>query len=186
TTPAGGPRVRTRIPMEIAVEARGTTVLTGPNGAGKSVVLASAAGWGATPQVEVGWRGPRLPPPILASQYPELQLFEEAAADEIAYAAVSRGLQRDDALALATDYLNVLGVEPAAFLRRRLWPLSGGEKRIAALVAALVAPASLRVLDEPTAGLDPQRRGALGAILRRTSASVPVLLATQDLAWAKA
>jgi energy-coupling factor transporter ATP-binding protein EcfA2 len=122
----------------------------------------------------------------MATQYPESQLFEEVVRDELVWAAASRGLDRARALEVSAGYLEALGIDPRRFLSRRAWSLSGGEKRIAGIVGTLVAPAALRVLDEPTAGLDPARRSALGALLRRISTSDPVLLASQDLAWASA
>jgi ABC-type multidrug transport system ATPase subunit len=41
----------------------------------------------------------------------------------------------------------------------------------------------LVVLDEPTAGLDEQRRTGLGRLICERAASVPVLLASQDREW---
>ena len=58
-----------------------------------------------------------------------------------------------------------------------------GAKRLTEVVAAVVAPASLVLLDEPTAGLDPSRRAALGAALRELAHHRPVLVATQDRDW---
>jgi energy-coupling factor transport system ATP-binding protein len=181
-----GPRVVTSRAFEIAVASRGVTAITGPNGSGKSVILAAAAGWSMTPQAKARWSRPPSPPPIMATQYPESQLFEEVVRDELVWAAASRGLDRARALEVSAGYLEALGIDPRRFLSRRAWSLSGGEKRIAGIVGTLVAPAALRVLDEPTAGLDPARRSALGALLRRISTSDPVLLASQDLAWASA
>ena len=181
---SAGPRVATSRALEIVVASRGVTALTGPNGSGKSVILAAAAGWRMTDQISARWTRPPSPPPILATQYPESQMFEEVVGDEVAWAATSRGLGRARALELAAGYLEALGLESGSFLSRRLWSLSGGEKRIAGIVGVLVAPAVLRVLDEPTAGLDPARRAALAAILRRDSESV--LIASQDSTWVSA
>jgi len=178
-----GPAVRTARPLEIPVPLRGITALEGPNAVGKSVLLGIAAGLLRSPQVEVrGSPDPGLPP-SLASQYPELEIFEEEAGDEAVYAAVSRGVSRRTALGEATRLLERLGVEPAAFLRRRTWSLSGGEKRLLSLAAALIAPTSLLVLDEPTAGLDLRRRASLAAIVGEAARTTAVLLASQDREW---
>jgi energy-coupling factor transporter ATP-binding protein EcfA2 len=183
--PGPGPRVVTDRPFAVPVAARGVTALLGRNGSGKSVMLAAASGWIPNPQVEVEWSRPPAPPPILATQYPEQQVFEERVADELVWAASSRGLERGRALALAGRYLEAMGLDARAFLERRLWSLSGGEKRIAAVVGALLAPAALRVLDEPTAGLDPDRAAALARLIGALAASGPLLIASQDHPWVK-
>ena len=180
-----GPRVLVDRPLEIGLGSRGITALLGPNATGKSVLLSAAAGLLALPQVEVVWRRPPADAPILAAQYPEHQLFEERVADELAFAAVSRGSSRSGALERASRCLRALGLDPARFLERRLWTLSGGERRMAVVVAALIPPAGLVLLDEPTGGLDPGRREALGGLIRELATTTPVLLATQEGEWAK-
>ena len=99
------------------------------------------------------------------------------------YAATQRGLTAGEALGRARACLEALAIDPDRFLERRVWSLSGGEKRIVAVASALIAPASLRVLDEPTAGLDPARREAIAGLVVRSSHEVPVVVAGQDPAW---
>ena len=178
-----GPVVRTPVALEIPVARTGVTAIEGPNAAGKSVLLAVAAGLLSLDQVRiVGGPDPGAPP-ILSSQYPELEIFEEMAGDELVYAAVSRGVPRAEALERAAGLLDRLGLEAAGFLERRAWGLSGGEKRLLSVVAGLIAPASLHVLDEPTAGLDARRRKALAGMLGEVARTSAVLVASQDGAW---
>jgi energy-coupling factor transport system ATP-binding protein len=120
--------------------------------------------------------------PIVALQYPELQVFQERAADEVAYAAVSRGIDRETALGEARRCLERLELR-SDFLDRSAWSLSTGEKRLLELVGALIAPSSLVILDEPTAGLDPVRKAALSRLVRERSMKSSVLVAGQDLPW---
>jgi ABC-type multidrug transport system ATPase subunit len=68
-------------------------------------------------------------------------------------------------------------------LARRTWTLSTGEKRLVEVIGALIAPASLVLLDEPTAGLDPERREALAGLVALRAGIDPVLIASQDLEW---
>jgi ABC-type multidrug transport system ATPase subunit len=112
-----------------------------------------------------------------------LEIFEEKAADEVVYAAVSRGVPRALALERAASLLERFGPGPGGLLERHTWGLSGGEKRLLSLVAALIAPASLYVLDEPTAGLDSSRRLALSGVVAELSRGSAVLLASQDEGW---
>jgi len=175
-----GPRVVTARRIDVPIRERGVTALTGPNGVGKSVLLSVAVGLDECPQVK---RVTNLDAPaLLVGQYPERQIFEDTVAREIGYAAVQRGLTSDEARVRATRELEALGIG-AEFLERRTWDLSAGEKRLVLLVAALIAPASLLALDEPTAGLDPSRREGITLAVRRRAASTPVLVASQDQDW---
>lgn len=178
-----GPRIRATRAVEIRLGARGVTALVGPNGAGKSVLLAAAAGLEEIAQVRVHWEAPPAHPPIMALQYPELQIFEDRVADEIVFAAVARGLDRPVALAAAARHLRSMGLDPERLLARRTWTLSTGEKRLVEVIGALIAPSSLVVLDEPTAGLDVDRRAALVRLVQCRAWSDPVLVASQDVDW---
>jgi energy-coupling factor transporter ATP-binding protein EcfA2 len=54
---------------------------------------------------------------------------------------------------------------------------------VLSLVGALIAPTSLLVLDEPTAGLDPVRCAGLAAVVGEMARRTAVLVASQDEAW---
>ena len=175
--------MRTSVALEIPVAKSGVTAIEGPNAFGKSVLLAVAAGILRLDQVQVAGGAGQGSPAILSSQYPELEIFEEAAGDEVVYAAVSRGVTRALARERASQLMERLGLDSAGLLERHTWGLSGGEKRLLSLVAALTAPASLYVLDEPTAGLDSGRRLALAGIVEELCGHSAFLLASQDGAW---
>jgi energy-coupling factor transporter ATP-binding protein EcfA2 len=133
--------------------------------------------------VTVTWLDPREPAPIATLQYPELQIFEEDPAAEATYAATSRGLTRAEALDRVSEMMARLRMDRSSWRSRRTWELSTGEKRILEVVSALVAPACLYVLDEPTAGLDSERRAELVGVVAEVSRSAPVLVASQDREW---
>jgi energy-coupling factor transporter ATP-binding protein EcfA2 len=177
-----GPRVNATRPARFEIAARGVTALTGANGIGKSVLLAALAGLEHPAGLTVSWTRPPAPPPILALQFPEQQVFEERVVDELTFAAVQRGLTRAEALARAEHALGELGIAPAAWASRRTWDLSTGEKRMVEVVAALIAPAGLVILDEPTAGLDGARRDGLATLVARRAGTgdAPVVVASQD------
>jgi energy-coupling factor transport system ATP-binding protein len=178
-----GPRVDTPEPIAIGVGTRGVVAVEGGNGCGKSVLLAAASGVLSIPQIEVSWSHPTELAPILAAQYPELQLFEERAADEVVFGAVRRGTPRTKALARASRLIEALGLEPGAFLARRSFDLSAGEKRVLQLVGTLISPGPLWILDEPTAGLDPPTRHRFGRVVATLSEGGAFLVATQDRTW---
>jgi energy-coupling factor transport system ATP-binding protein len=179
-----GPRIRIESASRLEIRS-GVTALHGPNGAGKSLLAEALAGVEPHDQAAIAWRIPAEPKPLLTLQYPELQVFEEQVADEITFASISRGVSRDEAEERAAISLRQLGFEPIEFLARRTWPLAAGEKRLVEVVAALIAPASLLVLDEPTAGLDPVRRSVLARLIVARAERTPIVIATQDHAFSR-
>jgi energy-coupling factor transporter ATP-binding protein EcfA2 len=181
-TGLSGPRVETVEGFVLRIGTHRIEAITGPNGTGKSVLLASAAGLEAIPQVAVSWKQDRPWPPILVAQYPERLFFEEVVRDEVAFAACSRGVDRSQALGEAQRCFDRLNLE-SDLMTRRLWELSGGMRRLVEVVAALIAPACLVALDEPTAGLDRERREGLAELVRERAGSSAVLIASQDLRW---
>jgi energy-coupling factor transporter ATP-binding protein EcfA2 len=178
-----GLRIDTPEPLEIGIGTTGIVAVEGPNGSGKSVLLAAAAGVIRLPQIEVSWLRPTEQPPILAAQYPELQLFEELAVNEVVFGAVRRGVPREEARARASRLIAELGFEPDVFWSRRSFDLSAGEKRVLQIAGTLISPSPLWILDEPTAGLDPSTRRRLGRIVLELSKEGALLVATQDREW---
>lgn len=67
--------------------------------------------------------------------------------------------------------------------------LSGGEAQRVAIARALAPDPALLLMDEPTAALDPARRGSLGRALRRLAGEDGgrgLLIATHDVEFARA
>jgi energy-coupling factor transporter ATP-binding protein EcfA2 len=176
---SNGPRVHVPPGTMIEVMKPGVTALIGPNGSGKSVLLAAAVGLFKSPHVRIESESGGLPP-ILVSQYPELQVFEDRVEDELCFAATSRGTPRARAAQMGAEMLDALGLPSSGLLTRSTWDLSSGEKRLLEVVSALIAPAGLIALDEPTAGIDPGRRKVLSSLIAGISVRSPVLIATQD------
>ena len=93
-------------------------------------------------------------------QNPELYFFEQFVGDEIAYGAkVYFG--REGLRKRVMKAMQLVGLAFETFKDRMSNTLSGGEKRKAALAAALIVEPELLILDEPTAGLDPLSRRLL-------------------------
>jgi ABC-type polar amino acid transport system ATPase subunit len=93
-------------------------------------------------------------------------------------------LPRDAAEARARALLERLGVAHRADAMPH--ELSGGEAQRVAIARALAVNPPLLLMDEPTASLDPARRGELAATLRDLSADgTTLLIATHDADFAR-
>ena len=96
----------------------------------------------------------------LVFQYPEYQLFDETVAKDIAFGPRNLGL--DDAqIRERVEWASQAVGLPRSLLDKSPFDLSGGEKRRAAIAGVLAMKPKVLILDEPTAGLDPQGRDCL-------------------------
>jgi len=153
---------------------RGEVVaLVGPNGSGKTTLAKLATGL-LEPAAGLVARSGRA---AYLSQDPGRYLVCERADDEVAL-GVGGDLRRARA-ALATMGLS-------AHEARHPRDLSSGERERLALACVLVTEPDLLVLDEPTRGVDPERKQALAELLRREAAVRATLVVTHDAAFARA
>ena len=114
-------------------------------------------------------------------------LFEHLTAiQNICLAPVhAHGVARNRATARALELLEALGISHRAHAFPR--QLSGGEAQRVAIARALAVDPPVLLMDEPTASLDPARRGELGDLLQRlTRRNVALVVATHDEEFARA
>jgi energy-coupling factor transport system ATP-binding protein len=101
----------------------------------------------------------------LCFQYPEYQLFEETVAKDIAFGPKNMGLSDEEIqrrVRRAADYVGL----SEELLAKSPFDLSGGEKRRAAIAGVMAMEPQTLVLDEPTAGLDPQGKARILSMIR--------------------
>ncbi|KPK71155.1 hypothetical protein AMJ71_05300 [candidate division TA06 bacterium SM1_40] len=107
----------------------------------------------------------------VALQYPEDQFFLDTVFDELAFGPRNFGLSESELPNLVAEALTMVGLDPDQFSSRSPFTLSYGEARRAALAAVLSWKPDVLVLDEPTAGLDAQGRGAIVQLMRSLGAA---------------
>ena len=146
-------------------------VLEGPNGCGKTTLAKIAAGLLQPHGGTVERRGRA----AYLSQDPGRYLVRERVVDEVALAV--GGDQ-----ARAREALRRVGLERVSTRHPR--DLSSGERERLGLAAVAVSEPELLLLDEPTRGIDPDRKAALAAwLFEYAAAGRAVLVATHDRAF---
>lgn len=90
----------------------------------------------------------------LVFQYPEYQLFEETAYQDIAYGPKNMGLDEKEIDRRVKSVAELVGISESQ-LKSSPFDLSGGQKRRAAIAGVMAMEPEVLILDEPTAGLDP-------------------------------
>ena len=87
-------------------------------------------------------------------QFPEYQLFEETVEKDILFGPKNFNMDPKEIQHIASDVLYTVGLNDS-FLEKSPFELSGGEKRRVAIAGILAFNPDVLIVDEPTAGLDP-------------------------------
>ncbi|QOI99156.1 MAG: ABC transporter ATP-binding protein [Phycisphaeraceae bacterium] len=145
--------------------------LLGPNGAGKSTTIHLAVGLLSPDagRVEIRGLGPPTDPAarrVIGVAPQSLAVYDDLTGREnLAFFAGLFGLGRAERRRKADEALEAVGLLDRAADRAGTY--SGGMKRRLNLAAGIVHDPSLIVLDEPTAGVDPQSRDNILGMVRR-------------------
>ncbi|MDY5251477.1 MAG: energy-coupling factor transporter ATPase [Erysipelotrichaceae bacterium] len=102
----------------------------------------------------------------LVFQFPEYQLFEETIIKDVAFGPKNFDCSEEEALIKAKKALAMVNID-ASFYDKSPLDLSGGQKRRVAIAGILAMDPKIIVLDEPTAGLDPQGAKAMMELFQR-------------------
>lgn len=161
----GGRAVLDGVDLEIRAGER--VALLGANGSGKSTLLGHLSGRLAAP----AWPGA-----LEVPQDPDLTLFCSRVDDELASGPRARGAT--DVRARVAEIARALDLEE--LLERPPQGLSRGQRLRVAVGAALTVRPAVLLLDEPTAGQDPESVEALMAGIDRALGDGAILFATHD------
>lgn len=168
---------------------KGVIGLLGPNGAGKTTLMRLLCGIYRPSSGKIFYNGERI------DRGDSLKKFKM----ELGYLPQNIGFSKDltvyefleymchlkghHALGRDKEYLESLLAEVSLLdsRNRRAGTLSGGMTRRLGIAQALIGDPSVLVVDEPTAGLDPEERMRFRRILSRFAGSRTVILSTHIL-----
>lgn len=158
----------------------GMTTIIGPNGSGKSTFLRLLAGIAvpdsgsvlideATPRnTEIGW----------VNEFPDRNFLFSKVYDEIASPLRFRHLPEHQITERTKSVMDAMGIH--SLRNRPVEQLSGGERILVALAAALVVRPRALILDEYDSHLDGNRTEEIERIIRQCT--IPYILhCTQDM-----
>ncbi len=162
---------------------RGVYGLLGANGAGKSTLLNLIIDNIRRTSGEILYNGTDIRK--LGASYrskvgytPQLQgMYEDfSARDFLRYIGSLKGMKHRECKRQTEEFLGIVGLADKAHMR--LGSYSGGMRQRVLLAAAMLDDPEILILDEPTAGLDPEERIRLRNYISEISQNRTVLLAT--------
>lgn len=160
---------------------KGVTGLLGANGAGKTTlmrllcgILAPDSGTVSFDGMSVGTEEYRdnlgyLPQDF--GYYPEF-----SGRDFLLYMSAVKGLTKQDAIRKTEELIELVGLKE--FAGKKVRTYSGGMKQRLGIAQALLNDPQLLIMDEPTAGLDPQERIRFRELIADIGQEKIVLLST--------
>lgn len=162
--------------VTFSIHADDFIALAGSSGSGKSTLIKHLNGLIRAQKGQIYYRGQNIYDKKfewtglrkkvgLVFQYPETQLFKPTVIQDTMYGPLNMGLSEAQARERAQDSLSLVGLDEELFSANPS-ELSGGQKRCVAIAGVLAMQPEVLVLDEPTAGLDPQTVSRIFKVLQ--------------------
>jgi cobalt/nickel transport system ATP-binding protein len=181
--------------LDFSVEAGSKSVLLGANGTGKSTLLYLLDGLIFPDKGSLKFRGKELTETLLADpaysrdfrnsvgfvfQNPDVQLFCPTVKEDIIFGPLQLGMDKEEIIRQLDRLADIFKI--TGLLERQPHQLSIGEKKKVAIASVLAVEPDVLLLDEPTAGLDPQTtRDIIDILLELNQAGKTIITATHDL-----
>ncbi len=116
----------------------------------------------------------------LVFQNPDVQLFCPTVKEDIVFGPLQLGLEKGEIQRRLERLVSVLNI--GNLLERPPQQLSIGEKRKVAIASTLIIEPDILLLDEPTAGLDPQTtRCIIDLLIQANESGKTIITSTHDL-----
>ena len=113
-------------------------------------------------------------------QNPDNQIFAPSVEEDVAFGPLNLKLPMDEVQRRVEDALKRVGME--GFEKKAPHHLSGGQKKRVAIAGILAMKPEIMILDEPTAGLDPQGAIKIMNLLSQlNSEGITIVISTHDV-----
>ena len=117
----------------------------------------------------------------LVFQFPEYQLFEETVLKDVSFGPKNFAYSNEEAEEMAKEALELVGISKDLY-ERNPFELSGGQRRRVAIAGIITLKPKILILDEPTAGLDPQgSKEMMDLFLKLHSLGTTIIMVTHDM-----
>lgn len=172
-------KVLTNISLKIP---NGNFGLLGPNGAGKTTLMKILATLinmdeGNISYNKINWKNKNEVKDIIGYLPQEFSLYKDVTLyDVLYYIGNLKGLKKD---ALSTEIERVLSITKLENEKsKKVRQLSGGMLRRAGIAQALLGNPKILIIDEPTVGLDPERRIEFRNLINELSDDITLVIST--------
>lgn len=161
----------------------GTYAILGPNGAGKSTLMHLITDNISRPSGQILYNGKdildlgRAFRKVIGFMPQSQGMYDQMSAKGfLSYMAEIKGIPKKEARVQINELLSVVNLSDVAY--KKLSSFSGGMRQRVLLAQALLGKPDILMLDEPTAGLDPEERVRIRTYIGNLAASKIVLITT--------
>jgi len=109
-------------------------------------------------------------------QYPESQLFDTTVAKDVGFGPSNLKLDPMEIEKRVKEAIGLVGLDYESIKDRSPFEISGGQMRRVALAGVLAMKPKILILDEPTAGLDPQGKKQILSLINALKKDISIII----------